>query len=766
MEHRSAWRAVWAGGWALIMALAFGGALGSPLAQVASRWAVAWLGLGVVLALAWPWAVRLAEAIVRLPAWLYGALVAGGGATACAWVADRVFGQTARVQDEVNYAFMGKMLAAGRLWIDAPPAIDFLTYRFFVTDGRVYSLFQPGWPALLALGELAGAPWLVAPLVSGVALALMYGAGRRLLGEREGRAAVALMACGQAWWLQGGSMMSHTAACALGLGAVYAATRYAEHLGLLPTPDLATTPDVQTPDTTPDAATTREDDAPTVEDTPTPDAPPTTGDGRARAWLAVSGACLGLMFTMRAATAVALALPIIAAGVWLVVRGRSSWHALLWFGAGLAPTGSIQLVYNAIMSGHPLRFPQDHYFALTEEVARCHRLGLGPGVGCPYEHGPDLAPGGFTLRRALQVTGIRLAEVRGDLFGARIAPIAAAFALASRRQWRVKLLLAALCLSVVGMYLFYYYHGNLYGARYYFEALPYLMWLVVLGGREAAASVRGLEIGGGWPRRVALGLIAASALVLPAYHVRVAGPKQWKLYSGGWGMSKALHRAAATTTLTDAVVLVPGGGRAYWPGFVENAADLSGPVIYARDWGNAMNAQLADLYPKRRLYRAVWQRGEVTFTPITLPAGAPITIEGEAKFPPPRRADGYAVPQPLRGWPLARASRGEHLLFEHARPGAWLEFRHFIPTTGPYTLAASLTQGPDYGTLTLSLDGQPWGDPFDGFDPAVRSARWRADTPRTLTRGWHTVRLTITGKNDASRGWVAGLDTLAFTASP
>ena len=46
--------------------------------------------------------------------------------------------------------------------------------------------------------------------------------------------------------------------------------------------------------------------------------------------------------------------------------------------AGLVPVGSLQLIHNALMTGDPLSFAQDHYFALTESRPRCHRLGIAP----------------------------------------------------------------------------------------------------------------------------------------------------------------------------------------------------------------------------------------------------------------------------------------------------------------------------------------------------------------------------------------------------
>ena len=589
-------------GWTSLWGASFTGAIDSTL----SRRPLVWGGVGalsvalVMLAQTDRARARLATLRGRLRGWQIALCCALFVLGATGFIAHETFGATPRVQDEVNYSFMGKMFAAGHLWLEGLPANEFFSYRFVLTEDRIYSLFQPGWPALLALGHLAGCAWLLGPICSAAATFLLYLVTKELFDERHALWATAMMSCAQAWWFQGASMMSHMFACSLGLAALYCAARALRG-----------------------------------------------SEMRKRALCALgAGALLGALFTVRAGTAVALALPVIAAGAYLAIvpKKRLPWRLVIAFAVGLASMGSLQLLYNALLSGHALIFPQDHYFNLTEPIERCHRLGLGAGIGCPYEHGPDLGRDGFTVERAWEVTSIRLKQLRWDMFGTGVALWTGLFALSSRQFWRPKLFALTLCLSVIGLYFFYYYHGNLYGARYYFEITPYIMMLLTSGWLSLIALIDktcGPERL--WLRRALTAGVIGLTLLLPAYQLTDGAKEKHDFYSGGWEFAKALERAERASELERAVIIAPNAPRAYWAGFAQNRGDLAGERLYVRDWGEAMNARLKAYYPDRQFYRPRFLDGEVTFVPITLKDEGKIVIEGEAMFPVPERSGGYAV---------------------------------------------------------------------------------------------------------------------------
>lgn len=704
--------------WLALWAASLSGVITSELSHQPGMWA----GVGgVLMVCVWLAQSSGAKAMVRamhigLKGWHLAALLSLCVAGVTSYIALESFGATPRAQDEINYFFMGKMFATGHLWLEGLPANEFLSFRFFVVEDRIYSLFQPGWPAMLALGHLIGAAWLVGPVCAAVATFLLYLVARELLDETHALWATAMMSCGQAWWFQGASMMSHMFACLLGLAAVYFALRARR-------------------------------------------------GGHEKSFALCAGACFGAMFTVRAGTAVALSVPVIVVGAYLVVRGRLSWRVAAAFGVGLALTGSLQLVYNGLLSGHPLVFPQDHYFNLTEPLERCHRLGIGEGIGCPYEHGPDLGRDGFTWARAWEVTMIRVEQLRWDMFGTGVALWTAVFMFVSRKLFVQKIFLVSLCLAVMGLYFFYYYHGNLYGARYYFEVLPYLMMCLVTAWMSLLDLIERVCVRHPRTRRVLSAGVVGLVLCMPAHHLLEGFKKKHDYYASAWMYLKAVERAEASSELENAVIIMPNAARSYWTGFAQNRGDLAGDRIYVRDWGAAMNARLKAYYPARDFYRPRFSRGEVTFAPTTLPEyTGRFVVEGEALFPVPEHYRGYAVPQSLSPWPEARASRQEHLLFENTERGSWLRFRVYVTRGGSYQMEGRLTAGPDYGMVRWVVNDVIVAPSYDGHDGDVVVKSWRGAEAVQLVAGWNTITLEVMGKADASRGFVAGIDQLTFTA--
>src|SRR5271165_3947439 len=66
--------------------------------------------------------------------------------------------------DEYSYLLQAELFARGLLRAPAPPHADLLRVDHVVIDEWVRSKYPPGTSALLALGVLAGAPWIVTPI--------------------------------------------------------------------------------------------------------------------------------------------------------------------------------------------------------------------------------------------------------------------------------------------------------------------------------------------------------------------------------------------------------------------------------------------------------------------------------------------------------------------------------------------------------------------------------------------------------------------------
>jgi hypothetical protein len=117
------------------------------------------------------------------------------------------------VTDSVSYLFQGRILASGRLYEPPPPLPALFAHENVIsTASRWCSKYPPGWPLLLALGWRLHAPWLLSPLLLGLAVVGIWLAGRRLYDPATGLLAAAALACSPFALLMAGDAMSHVPA--------------------------------------------------------------------------------------------------------------------------------------------------------------------------------------------------------------------------------------------------------------------------------------------------------------------------------------------------------------------------------------------------------------------------------------------------------------------------------------------------------------------------------------------------------------------------
>ena len=244
---------------------------------------------------------------------------AGGLVTALAvaavglsgWVAHDVLEALPHTPDEVVYLLQADWILDGGLWAKAAPFQDHLSVPFTYVDGeRWLAHYPPGWPALLAVGVATGMPWLIAPLLGGVYVVLLFLAGRELHSPALGLVAATLGVISPMARLIFGSLLSHAFAATLVLTALVMALRAR----------------------------------------------------RSRGWLnaATAGLALGAAFGLRPLTAVAVALPMLA----LAFTGTrpSGNHLRLSgtiapFAGGFALAAFPTLVANRLITGSAFSFP-------------------------------------------------------------------------------------------------------------------------------------------------------------------------------------------------------------------------------------------------------------------------------------------------------------------------------------------------------------------------------------------------------------------------
>ncbi len=140
--------------------------------------------------------------------------------------------------DEYAYQYQARTFLAGR--VVNPPAPDpaaFAQTHIVGTPEGIYSKYPPGWPVVLAAGELLRVGHLVNPLLAGLLLWFAFRLTRRLAGARIAWTLLILLATNGFFLLNGAGYFSHPLAglaLVLGLDAIhrYAAGRRARHAAL------------------------------------------------------------------------------------------------------------------------------------------------------------------------------------------------------------------------------------------------------------------------------------------------------------------------------------------------------------------------------------------------------------------------------------------------------------------------------------------------------------------------------------------------------
>lgn len=264
------------------------------LAVLLPAHAIAWLERGAIAVAAGPSRRRAALALGLL-----GALL-GLAATVA-------FEHRPQSVDSVALLFQAKILASGALYGQAPPLAEFFVIPHMVTlDGKWFSQYPPGHPALLALGVLIDAPWLVPVLLSLASAGLLYGFATRVYDRTTGNVTLLLLVISPFFWMMGARMMNHVSSLA-GLALFLYAWARAE-----------------------------------------------ASEGGEVRWMLVAGMGLGMSFLSRPLEALAVGAVALAFAAPAAVRGGRR-AGLLALGAGFALLSVFYLGFNGITTGDPLR---------------------------------------------------------------------------------------------------------------------------------------------------------------------------------------------------------------------------------------------------------------------------------------------------------------------------------------------------------------------------------------------------------------------------
>ena len=383
------------------------------------------IGVGAVLAILsrridGVWRDGLAESISagadRQPV-VFGLAVSLAAFAICAVVATAVFSRVPISIDELVQLVQAKTFASGRLWQPASQTPEFYSVLNMVDlNGRYYSQFPPGGPALLALGVLVGAPWLIGPLCAAVSVTAFWAYLRVV----EPRKAVAVGA---------------TILLAIAPFAVFMAGSHMNHVPTLMFLLLAM------------AAMAR------VMSSPVP----------LPAFAFANGLALGCAATIRPVDAFAFALP---AGVWylmLALGARARWRDAIAAGVGVALPFAAMMWVNAHTTGSPLLFGYQVLWGSSHDLG-FHRAPWG------VSHTPA---------RGIELINLYALRLQAYLFESSIPSLVPALGALylTRRFDRFDRYLLVSSVLLVAMYFAYWHDGFIFGPRFVFALLPLLtLW--------------------------------------------------------------------------------------------------------------------------------------------------------------------------------------------------------------------------------------------------------------------------------------------------
>ena len=113
--------------------------------------------------------------------------------------------------DSCSYMFQARLFTHGMLSAPLPPEIQFFEVGNTILSDKWYTVYPPGYPAVLTLGVLLKISWLVNPILGALTIVCIFLLAKELYGESTAKLSVVL-ACASSFFLfMSSEFASHTA---------------------------------------------------------------------------------------------------------------------------------------------------------------------------------------------------------------------------------------------------------------------------------------------------------------------------------------------------------------------------------------------------------------------------------------------------------------------------------------------------------------------------------------------------------------------------
>jgi 4-amino-4-deoxy-L-arabinose transferase-like glycosyltransferase len=398
--------------------------------------------------------------------------------------------------DSIVHLFQARIFASGMIWAPQPDLLAFFLSQHLLMDaGRWYSQYPPGHSMLLSLGELIGLAWLVPVLLSLLSAYFVYRFAGIIYDGQVAVFSLLLFIICPFFLFMGGSFMNHTSMMFSVSLFAFAFAKWEENDRL--------------------------------------------------SYLLLAAAALGLGFTIRPLTTIAVGAVFALFALPAVFRERKFLHSFVGL-AAFGAVSSVYFLYNAATTGDPLL---PGYYKLWGAQ---HGLGFHES---PWGEAHTVLTG---IRNEL----IDLSLLNEYLFE---WPIPSLWAVAlfiafcpKQSSWDYRLIVAFLAFPLA--YLFYWHRDQFLGPRFLFSSLVFLIplcarALVSLGRFFGDKEIPGFLSFKPMPLHR---WFSFCLIFMIAYGVFVGIPSRASIYASSFSSMKLdLAKQAKTQGLERGLVFIP-----------------------------------------------------------------------------------------------------------------------------------------------------------------------------------------------------------------
>jgi len=471
-------------------------------------------------------------------------------------IAYTVLDHIPHVQDSIAQLFHAKIFKMGKLYANSHPLKEFFDYNHVINDGKWYSQYPPGHTFLLMLGLFAGAPWLIGPLLGTLSLFVFFHLVKELYRDVKTTYLCSIFLLCSPFFL-------------------FMSSSHMNHNATLFFIILFLYCYVR------------------------------TFSSRSNLPALFAGLSLGYAVAVRPLTAAAIGFPFIADLIFSTFKTRSlSKRRLFILLSGLSLMVLVLLCFNYLTNGDPL------VFGYQQKYQTAGFLGNAQG-GPPH-----------TLKGGVINTSNNLIGLNHYLFEWPVPSLIFIFVLflspSSKEKWDYLFLSAILLL--ITSYFFYYHQDLIFGPRFYYSLLPFMVILTVRG---LLSLPQWLEVRGYSLRKAEATLYLFLTLFF-LYTFCVSFPSLVAKYGNDyWWVTDKIHKTAQEKGITSAIVFIdcwnpPDAPKPsliyYGSGFQFNSPNLDDDVIYALDL-KERNSELMKAFPGRQYYRCnfFWDRNVIAW---------------------------------------------------------------------------------------------------------------------------------------------------------